>query len=700
MLFLRGGVSALSFGLLQGGDCLDVAPEFLLCTACAEIIVQNAEILRRRQRCERFVYLGLQSCIIGVGYKFAHFRKCRSAFLFQKQRFFLAHSRRFRLGGFRRGWVMLRLVKTQSANLHIIGEVVFVTGIYRHGFLGVGVVWFFFGDSRILCGGLFRLRIPLHEPREALPALRTGDGIEKRRVAEGNIKDADALDDIGLAVFQIHRIAHRVWEFVLLRDGSRFGSFHNCFLRRVPAVLLHVLIRNMNEVAEIEVFQLIGNKLLQRAVLPGFQMLIIQIALQPEVHKVDIHLKGNLIVGDSGVGDADLRRVAEIRLRAVFAPAEVGDQPLCTLRERLLCLSLQLQTVRLCLPFACKFLGHAVRVHIVAVCFVVPHGVHGTKAPVKAYHMEAVCGIEGRFFLLCLSFLRRDPLHIRHNLPDKGAVAISLRIHNLPIYNTAFSKRFPDGDGVNIIKVILFLLGVEVVGLNELRNAPLHLCPRQYNRLGISHGDLQRFRGILQAVLPCQPCGGIPVAGVSLHIADNCVLALNPAVPLLQGRVNVRLRHLVGRGRDHRCQRGIQLVQKLLMQPVMERGHIEIEPCELQILRRHNDAPDCRRPLQIGVLTVGIAAGVEESIVRDKRVAHAQAVSLEQLLHRGLRRIGSGVAEHPCAVRAELGFVCVNGGFCFMVNGAQGIDAALTSKVRRFGNRHIILIAQFLYIHL
>mgnify|MGYP006999335168 CR=1 FL=1 len=79
-------------------------------------------------------------------------------------------------------------------------------------------------------------------------------------------------------------------------------------------MLLHVLIRNMNEVAEIKAFQLIGNKLLQRAVLPCLQMLIIQIALQPEIHKVDICLDGNLIVGDGGVGDADLRRVAEIRL--------------------------------------------------------------------------------------------------------------------------------------------------------------------------------------------------------------------------------------------------------------------------------------------------------------------------------------------------------------------------------------------------
>ena len=187
---------------------------------------------------------------------------------------------------------------------------------------------------------------------------------------------------------------------------------------------------------------------------------------------------------------------------------------------------------------------------------------------------------------------------------------------------------------------------------------------------------------------------------MSLHIADNCVLAFNPAVPLLQGRVNVRLRDLVGRGRNRRCQRGVKLVQKLLMEPVVERGHIEIEPCELQIAGFCDDAPDCRRPLQIGVLTVGIAAGVEESIVRDKRVAHAQAVSLEQLLHRGLSLLCGRIAEHPRAVRTELRFISIDGGFGLMVDRAQRVNVALTSKVRRFGNRHIILIAQFLYIHL
>ena len=196
---------------------------------------------------------------------------------------------------------MLRLVKAQGANLHIIGEVVFVSGIHRHGLLGVG-------------GCLFRLRIPLHEPCEALPALRTGNGIAKRRIAERNIKKPDALNNERLAVLQIYRIAYGIRERFSLRDRSCFGNVCNCFLWHAPAVLLHILIRNVNEVAEIEIFQLVGHKLLQRAVLPGFQMLIIQIALQSIIHKVNVHLNGNLIVCDGGVGDTDLRRVAEIRL--------------------------------------------------------------------------------------------------------------------------------------------------------------------------------------------------------------------------------------------------------------------------------------------------------------------------------------------------------------------------------------------------
>ena len=295
----RRGLCALKLQFLQKIDCRHIRPELGLCAADAQLIVGDAEVfcVPAKIVLVLLVHGFFGGFTVGEGLPLA---AC-------------LHGNGIGVHDLLKRW-RLRLVKAQGANLYIIGEVIFVTGIHRHGFLGVGVVWFFFGDSRILCGGLFRLRIPLHEPREALPALRTGDGIEKRRVAEGNIKDADALDNIGLAVFQIHRIPYGIRERFSLRGRSRFGSFRNCFLRLTPAVLLHILIRNMDEVAEIEVLQLIGNKLLQRGVLPGFQMLIVQIAFQPEVHKVNIYLNGNLIVGDGGVGDANLRGVAEIRL--------------------------------------------------------------------------------------------------------------------------------------------------------------------------------------------------------------------------------------------------------------------------------------------------------------------------------------------------------------------------------------------------
>ena len=73
---------------------------------------------------------------------------------------------------------------------------------------------------------------------------------------------------------------------------------------------------------------------------------------------------------------------------------------------------------------------------------------------------------------------------------------------------------------------------------------------------------------------------------------------------------------------------------------------------------------------------------------------------LQTFLHRGLNLLCGGGAEHPRAVRAELCFISIDGGFCFMVDRAQRVNVVLTSKVWRFGNRHIILIAQFLYIHL
>jgi len=73
---------------------------------------------------------------------------------------------------------------------------------------------------------------------------------------------------------------------------------------------------------------------------------------------------------------------------------------------------------------------------------------------------------------------------------------------------------------------------------------------------------------------------------------------------------------------------------------------------------------------------------------------------LQTILHRGLRHIGGRIAEHPRAICTELRFISIDGGFCFMVNGAQRVNVVLTPKVWRFGNRYVVLIAQFLHIHL
>ena len=73
---------------------------------------------------------------------------------------------------------------------------------------------------------------------------------------------------------------------------------------------------------------------------------------------------------------------------------------------------------------------------------------------------------------------------------------------------------------------------------------------------------------------------------------------------------------------------------------------------------------------------------------------------LQTFLHRGLNLLCGGVAEHPCPICTELRFLCVDGGFGLMVNGTQRVNVALAPKVWRFGNRYVVLIAQFLHIHL
>ena len=213
----------------------------------------------------------------------------------------------------------------QRLNYHIIRKPGFLCRIDSLDFSVVAGNRFRFLGHRLRCSFL-RLGKAFHEPRKVFFALRTEDGIEKRRVAQGNIEGSDALDDERLAVLQIYRIAYGIRE-------RRLGCFRSGFME---AVLLNLLVRNIGQLAEIQTLQLVCNELLHRGILPGFQMFAIQIPFQAIIHKVDIHLYGNLIVGDGGIGYADLREVAEIRVVSVLAPAEVVYEAFCLFKRRFL----------------------------------------------------------------------------------------------------------------------------------------------------------------------------------------------------------------------------------------------------------------------------------------------------------------------------------------------------------------------------
>ena len=123
----------------------------------------------RRTVCGRLVDLGLRDGIIRIRHKLAHFRKRRASFLLQNQSFFLAHGRRFRLGGFRSGRVMLRFRDVQRLDFYVVGQVCFLGGIERDGFGdGLRLLPFLFFNKRAYKRNVFSA-----EDGKALPVLKS-----------------------------------------------------------------------------------------------------------------------------------------------------------------------------------------------------------------------------------------------------------------------------------------------------------------------------------------------------------------------------------------------------------------------------------------------------------------------------------------------------------------------------------------------
>nr|WP_244273545.1 hypothetical protein [Bittarella massiliensis (ex Durand et al. 2017)] len=97
-------------------------------------------------------------------------------------------------------------------------------------------------------------------------------------------------------------------------------------------------------------------------------------------------------------------------------------------------------------------------------------------------------------------------------------------------------------------------MGVEAVLLDKLCNPALYLGPGHITRRAVHRH--REGRQIIAKLLP-QPGGGVLFTGVVLHIAHDCVLALNIAVPFLDSRVNLGLGQRPALGRCRALCRGM-----------------------------------------------------------------------------------------------------------------------------------------------
>ena len=123
---------------------------------------------------------------------------------------------------------------------------------------------------------------------------------------------------------------------------------------------------------------------------------------------------------------------------------------------------------------------------------------------------------------------------------DKWGIVQFFRVCHLAVDDPSFLQSFPDGDGVDVVKTVLFFFGIEPVLLNELGNPALYLRPGQLRFLRASGTDNEQ--AVTAAVFLSQPCGGIFFSCMVFHIADNSVFTLDIAVPCTKGSINIFLR--------------------------------------------------------------------------------------------------------------------------------------------------------------
>ena len=172
--------------------------------------------------------------------------------------------------------------------------------------------------------------------------------------------------------------------------------------------------------------------------------------------------------------------------------------------------------------------------------------------------------------------------HVGHDLLDKRVIVQLFRVHHLAVHDAALGQGFPNGDGVDVVKTVLFFLGIEPIFLDKLGDPALHLGPGQHRSIGAFRAYCKRSFAVAAVKLMGQPCGGVFFTGVVLHVADNGVLALDVAVPVLDGSVNV----IVRKWAQQLMELGIGLVDNFTMKALPELRGVGIEVKQLLIARR------------------------------------------------------------------------------------------------------------------
>ena len=156
--------------------------------------------------------------------------------------------------------------------------------------------------------------------------------------------------------------------------------------------------------------------------------------------------------------------------------------------------------------------------------------------------------------------------HVGHDLLDKRVIVQLFRVHHLAVHDAALGQGFPNGDGVDVVKTVLFFLGIEPIFLDKLGDPALHLGPGQHRSIGAFRAYCKRSFAVAAVKLMGQPCGGVFFTGVVLHVADNGVLAFALAVPVLDGSVNV----IVRKWAQQLMELGIGLVDNFTMKALPE----------------------------------------------------------------------------------------------------------------------------------